>query len=51
MKINSKFKKDMASANGHIEIIKLLIEKKIEINSVNSSGNSALRILNIKINN
>jgi ankyrin repeat protein len=41
----------MASANGHIEIIKLLIESKIEINSVNNSGNTALRIFYINTNN
>jgi len=33
----------MASANGHLEILKILIEKKIELNSVNNSGNTALR--------
>lgn len=37
----------MASANGHLDIVKLLIEKNIDLNSQNDSGNTALRI-NIK---
>lgn len=35
----------MASANGLLEIAKILIEKKIDLNSQNQSGNTALRIL------
>jgi hypothetical protein len=36
--------KDMSAANGHLEIVKFLVENvKSEINLVNMSGNSALR--------
>jgi len=33
----------MASANDNMEIAKLLIEKKIDLNAQNESGNTALR--------
>lgn len=35
----------MASANGHLEIAEFLIDKKIELNMQNESGNTALRNL------
>ena len=33
----------MASANGHVEIAKILIQNQIEINYQNESGSTALR--------
>jgi ankyrin repeat protein len=34
---------DLAAANGHLEIIKVLIANKIDINFKNSNNNTALR--------
>jgi ankyrin repeat protein len=35
---------DLASANGHVDIVKLLISYNIDINAQNLSGNTPLRI-------
>lgn len=33
----------MASANGYLNIVKLLVERNIDVNLQNDSGNTALR--------
>eukprot|EP01038_Epipyxis_sp_PR26KG_P013454 gene13454-18046_t len=34
----------IAAQNGHLEIVRLLISKKVEVNALNSKGNSALHM-------